>query len=305
MASGALRQLLENLLTNAVEHGGPDVAVEVGLTDTGFYVADDGPGVPAAERDQVFEHGFTTGGTGVGLAVAAEIADAHGWETRLVESSAGGARFEYDRCLRRLTDAAPPAEAGTVALSTETTVGDPAVDGSATRRGDGGWTLTGGGRAVWGGIEEYTAVLGTVDGDCRVVGELTGLDGVHEHSKAGVLVVDAAEPDRPLGFAGATAERGHETAWRPEPTAPIDTRQIDDGDVVPHWYRIDRVGDRLTCYASPDGEDWTVLDQNVPDLSGSVAAGVVVNSHEVGTPCEATFENVRLVELESESDGES
>jgi len=106
-----LKQLLENLLRNAVEHGSTssrtesddavehaehDVTVTVGDLDGGFYVADSGPGIPEEERDAVFEMGHTTAteNTGFGLAIVAEIADAHGWELAITESADGGTRFE-------------------------------------------------------------------------------------------------------------------------------------------------------------------------------------------------------------------
>jgi len=106
-----LQRLLENLVRNsiehgstsppasredAVEHGGDDVTVTVGDTEDGFYVADDGPGIPEDEREQVFETGYSTAreGTGFGLTIVAGIAEAHGWEVGVAESSAGGARFE-------------------------------------------------------------------------------------------------------------------------------------------------------------------------------------------------------------------
>ncbi|WP_256288934.1 hybrid sensor histidine kinase/response regulator [Halobellus inordinatus] len=91
-----LRQLFENLFRNAVEHGGPDVTVRVGTCQNGFYVADDGDGVPEDERDHVFEYGYSTSqsGTGFGLAIVSEIVDAHGWEIRATEGTDGGARFE-------------------------------------------------------------------------------------------------------------------------------------------------------------------------------------------------------------------
>ncbi|QLH76331.1 PAS domain-containing protein [Halosimplex rubrum] len=102
-----LGRLFENCFRNAVEHGstsgrpgGDDaVTVRVGTlaeTDPGFYVEDDGPGVPEDVRERVFERGVSSeeGGTGFGLAIVAEIADAHGWEVRATESETGGARFE-------------------------------------------------------------------------------------------------------------------------------------------------------------------------------------------------------------------
>ena len=93
-----LPQLFENLLGNAVEHGGQGVTVTVGTVgDDGFFVEDDGPGIPPDRREAVFERGFSTAGTGAGfgLAIVAQIAEAHGWAVDLTESSAGGARFEF------------------------------------------------------------------------------------------------------------------------------------------------------------------------------------------------------------------
>jgi len=91
-----LRQLLENLYRNAVEHGGDDVTVSVGATDGGFYVADTGPGIPESDREAVFEAGYSTSaeGTGFGLRTVEQIAEAHGWEITVTESDQGGARFE-------------------------------------------------------------------------------------------------------------------------------------------------------------------------------------------------------------------
>jgi len=92
-----LKQLLENLLRNAVEHGGEDVTVTVDDHSDGFYVADDGRGLPDGERSRLFEAGYSTagGGTGFGLDIVETIADAHGWDVRATESEAGGARFVF------------------------------------------------------------------------------------------------------------------------------------------------------------------------------------------------------------------
>ena len=93
-----LRTLLQNLLVNAAEHAGPEAEVRLGATDRGFYVADDGPGVPPEEREAIFDPGHTTAetGTGFGLAIVEEIVEAHGWESTVGESEAGGARFEIE-----------------------------------------------------------------------------------------------------------------------------------------------------------------------------------------------------------------
>lgn len=92
-----LQQLFENLFRNAVEHAGPRVTVRVGGLTNGFFVEDDGPGIPMRNRAEVLDAGFTTdaSGTGLGLSIGKQIADAHGWELEVTESETGGARFEF------------------------------------------------------------------------------------------------------------------------------------------------------------------------------------------------------------------
>ncbi len=94
-----LTQLFENLFRNAVEHGttaDDPVTVTVGSLPRGFYVEDDGPGIPPEKRGSVFEAGYTTEreGTGFGLSIVQTIAEAHGWDIEVTEGSGGGARFE-------------------------------------------------------------------------------------------------------------------------------------------------------------------------------------------------------------------
>jgi PAS domain S-box-containing protein len=94
---GRLRQVLENLFRNAIEHGGEGVTVRIGAIDQeGFYVEDGGPGIDPDQRDAVFEAGHTTSatGTGFGLAIVSEVVNAHGWSIAVTESDGGGARFE-------------------------------------------------------------------------------------------------------------------------------------------------------------------------------------------------------------------
>lgn len=92
-----LETLLQNLLRNAVEHGGDDVTVTVGSLPDGFSVADDGPGFDPDSVEQLFEYGYTTDddGTGFGLSIVESIADAHGWRVEASTSERGGARFEF------------------------------------------------------------------------------------------------------------------------------------------------------------------------------------------------------------------
>lgn len=92
-----LLQLFGNLFRNSVEHVGEGVTVEVGRLEdgNGFYVADDGPGLPEGAREDILTLGKTASasGTGIGLASVTDVVEAHGWELSIPETG-GGARFE-------------------------------------------------------------------------------------------------------------------------------------------------------------------------------------------------------------------
>jgi len=98
-----LTRLVRNLIDNAARHTATDVHITLrrnGQQAT-LDVDDNGPGVPPADRDRIFQRftridearGRTDGGAGLGLAIAREVARAHGGEVRCDDSPRGGARF--------------------------------------------------------------------------------------------------------------------------------------------------------------------------------------------------------------------
>jgi two-component system sensor histidine kinase HydH len=96
--AGRIREVLANLIDNAVA-AGPPVLVRV-FTERGrlvLEVIDRGPGVPAADRDKIFEPFFTgkTRGTGLGLAIAKRMVELHGGTIAVLDSDPG-ARFRIE-----------------------------------------------------------------------------------------------------------------------------------------------------------------------------------------------------------------
>jgi signal transduction histidine kinase len=106
-----LTQLLSNLFQNAIEHAGEEITVAVGDLETGFYIEDDGRGIPEPERAAAFDPGESelSHGTGLGLSVVEKVAKDHDWEIELTESTSGGARFEFSGV--EISDSAESADA--------------------------------------------------------------------------------------------------------------------------------------------------------------------------------------------------
>jgi signal transduction histidine kinase len=101
--AAALSQVVRNLLDNAARHAASSVTASVAEGDGAveLVVEDDGPGIPEAQRERVFERfvrldearARDAGGSGLGLAIVREIVCAHGGSVSLSSSASGGARF--------------------------------------------------------------------------------------------------------------------------------------------------------------------------------------------------------------------
>jgi signal transduction histidine kinase len=110
-----LGQVVRNLVDNAAQHASGRVTLTLGVEGESAVLAveDDGHGVPAVERDRIFERfvrldasrARASGGTGLGLAIVRETVQAHGGTVRVSDGALGGARFEVRLPAHRDADA--------------------------------------------------------------------------------------------------------------------------------------------------------------------------------------------------------
>ena len=298
-----VRPLFENLLKNAIEHGGVDVTV--GPLPDGFYVADNGPGIPKGEREQVLEKGYTTSasGSGEGLAIVSEIALDNGWGVEVTESESGGARFEF-RNVMIVTD--PP----------ETTAGGPsyeleaAADIGTVRAGERGtydatidrWTIEADGDNIWQDDNDFHFVYTQVSGDVRIQGRIRDVENVHQFSKGGFMLRDDVGEDSAYCHLGATALRGSEVLWRERHGSRGWSQLLGDETDRFEYYRLERVGDTVTYSVSGTGEDWTAIDQRQVEFDDPILAGIAVCSVSPRYPTTVVAEDVSVTSLAVRSD---
>ncbi|HML01267.1 MAG TPA: HAMP domain-containing sensor histidine kinase [Acidimicrobiales bacterium] len=115
---GRIRQVVDNLLQNAMVHTPPGTAVRAEVRSGGgvaeLVVADEGPGIAAEEIERVFDRFYRGAsargrpGTGLGLSIVAALAAAHGGRAWAEPGPAGGARVVVELPLRRATGDGPP-----------------------------------------------------------------------------------------------------------------------------------------------------------------------------------------------------
>jgi two-component system OmpR family sensor kinase len=103
-----LRQVLGNLVRNALVHTPPRTPIEIGVASVNgtarLSVADHGPGLKPEDTERIFEPFYRadpsrsrdSGGAGLGLSIVNAVVTAHGGHVRVKETSGGGATFEVE-----------------------------------------------------------------------------------------------------------------------------------------------------------------------------------------------------------------
>jgi signal transduction histidine kinase len=308
-----LRMLFENLFVNAMDHGSTDgesVTVRVGTLDGGFFVEDDGPGIPESIRDDVTDRGFTTteDGTGVGLAVVSGVADSNDWRFAIAESGLPwgdpGARFEF-RDVMFVTDETDPTPVGDpLSLTESADVGEVTVPGESVHNpGADRWTVTGEGVNVYLDQIGFHYRYATVDGDVRIEGALRGVADVYPFSKGGFMLRESLDPGASHGFVGRIASGESEVLWATDPGAPTRSQQFGNPNEPFERFRLDREGPLVTASVR-HGDAWVPVDQRRVSLGDRVLVGLVVCSVTPGETCSATFEDVTVRRLDAEGDAD-
>jgi hypothetical protein len=227
------------------------------------------------------------------------------WMNRKLASQPGNAdAFMFLKSADSST-ATPPAAIALPSHSLASTGMTSADIGGASPAGsssynNGIWTVSGQGSDIWThGAEAFHYVYKQVTGDCTLIAKVESLENLGTSNKAGVMIRSdlnatpaakawvALKPDSVVEtyfhgwgamYGGSNWEK--QGYWISQPS---------------WWVKVERLGNIVTTYASPDGTSWaTLVIARYDNLGTSPYLGLCVSSNKPGTLCTATFSNVSI-----------
>ena len=174
-------------------------------------------------------------------------------------------------------------------------IGAPALAGGAVVDGD-RVAIQAGGTDIWGSTDSFHFVYRAMSGDGSVSARLTGLDPIHEWTKAGVMIRGSLDPTAAHAMHIATPHTKG-LAFQRRPNAGGATLHTGGGPGGPPvWVRLDRAGTQVIALRSPDGVTWSEVGRDTVALGDTVYVGLAVTSHDDGALAGATFDNFRITQ---------
>ena len=184
-------------------------------------------------------------------------------------------------------------------------VGNPALVGNQSLS-SGTWTVEGAGQGIgqasvtsyseWPVSDQFHFVWQPLQADGTISAEVTGQSNTSGNAQAGVML-----------RADTTGGSAYYAAWlSPSGGVTVDYRSTDgllDDDIAnlsgstPQWLEVARSGDTFTAYTSADGNNWAAVIGSsvaVPNLQGTILAGIAVSSDNAGAFGTATFQSVTV-----------
>jgi len=164
----------------------------------------------------------------------------------------------------------------------------------------GKWTVTGGGAEIWGTNDSCHFAYKAIVGDGAIIAKVESVGDTGPSAKAGVMIRTSLDQGGPRAWMAITnrlqAEQNMQklTAYGGSNYANKGLPIANTADS--YWVKLERVGNVITGYLSPDGTNWAATDVGRIDgpLPATIYIGLVVASTVNGTPNSSVFSNVQI-----------
>lgn len=178
-------------------------------------------------------------------------------------------------------------------------IGGAAPAGNATYA-NGKWTVQGGGFDIWGAGDSAHFTYMALTGNSAIVAKVESVGNTSLSAKAGVMMRTSLEPGAPRAWM-AISNRGQAEQNMPNLAVYGGTNYGNKSfdiasSTASYWVKLERIGNIITGYVSPDGTNWAAtdvgrIDAPVPD---KIYVGLVVTAVNNGTLNTSTFSNVQI-----------
>jgi hypothetical protein len=164
----------------------------------------------------------------------------------------------------------------------------------------GRWTVVGAGAEIWGDNDSCHFAYKALEGNGAIVAKVESVQNTSPSAKAGVMIRTSLEPGTPRAWMGVTnriqAEQNMPQLEVYGGTNYGNKAFAIASDTPSYWVKLERIGNIITGYVSPDGTNWAATDvgrinEPVPD---TIYVGLVVSSTANGTLNTSTFSNVQI-----------
>ena len=174
-------------------------------------------------------------------------------------------------------------------------IGTPGKAGSQSYAGDGVWTVSGGGTDIWGGNDQFRFVSQSLAGDGALSAQVASQTNTNGWAKAGLMMrASGGANNAPFYAVEVTPEQDISVQYR-DTAGGVAAVQATTSGAAPIYLKIARSGVTYSAYTSTDGASWTLIpgsSRTMSALSGTVAAGLAVTTHDNTTVSTATFAQV-------------
>jgi beta-galactosidase len=176
---------------------------------------------------------------------------------------------------------------------TSADIGAPSPAGSAGFCG-GQFTVSGGGADIWGTSDafQFVYVYVPVSTNCDIRAQVLSVQDTSSNAKAGIMIRETLGADSRHAMADVEPSAGLEFITRTNTGAYANSTVV--GGTAPNWVRLTRTNNNFQAYYSSDGNTWNQIGSTVviSNMAVSAYAGLIVCSHDDGTPNTSLIDNV-------------
>ncbi|HZP48138.1 MAG TPA: phospholipase D-like domain-containing protein [Vicinamibacterales bacterium] len=229
---------------------------------------------------------ITSGASGTGNGTVTFSATANAGAARSSTATIGGQAFVTSQAAAALPASWANQDVGAVGKTGSTTYDWP----SST------FTIKGAGADVWGTADAFQYAYRPLSGDGVLIARVVGVSNTNAWVKAGVMIRETLDPGSAQAFMLVSFSKG--TAFQRRTVAGgVSTNTTGPNVTAPYWVALQRTGNTINAYSSPDGTTWTLVGSDTFTMGPNVLVGLAVSSHTTTTLATATFDNVSVPTL--------